>query len=403
MRAVDENLIVVLPFDIRGTSDMEYLSESMVTILGNLLDGAGTVKEVDDASVMERLLSKNGSVIGPSLGQDFASHFGAARFILGSIVRAGSENRISAQLYRADGTPEEETVSSYTGDDDFMMAIDVLSAGLVGGLLTNPDQDLSSLAAGTTSSFEALKHYLTAEKLVRGGRHQEAYDEIQLALRLDSTFALAWYLRAETQGWIDIFGGSTRADVIMAHKYADKLSGRARRLLDAYIAFNEGRAQDAARMYQSIMRDYPDDIEVTGQLAEVYVHYSSKEVDQTRALALLQRVNELTPGSQQFAFHHFDLLAHRGLLTGDFYGLDSLAAVYAGIEVPEWPITGLVDCPRSDELRDTCRPGNVCPVHGLTGRQYRFLHYAEFGICAVEKFCIRICGPGRSFRKRPEL
>ncbi len=333
-RTVDENLIVVLPFDIRGSSDMEYLSESMVTILGNLLDGAGTVKVVDDAAVFERIPSENEGGIGPSVGQDFANHFGAARFILGSIVKAGSENRISAQLYRADGTPEEESVSTYTGDDDLMMAIDVLSAGLVGGLLTNPDQDLSSLAAGTTSSFEALKHYLTAEKLVRGGRHQEAYDEIQLALRLDSTFALAWYLRSETQGWLDIFGGTTRADVIMAHKYSDQLSGRARRLLDAEMAFSEGRAQDAARMYQSIMQDYPDDIEATGQLAEVYVHYSTREVDHTAALALFQKVNELTPGSQQFAFHHSDLLAHRGLLTGDFFGLDSLAAVYAGIEIP---------------------------------------------------------------------
>ncbi len=333
-RTVDENLIVVLPFDIRGSSDMEYLSESMVTILGNLLDGAGTVKVVDDAAVLERIPSENEGGIGPSVGRDFANHFGAARFILGSIVKAGSENRISAQLYRADGTPEEESVSTYTSDDDLMMAIDVLSAGLVGGLLTNPDQDLSSLAAGTTSSFEALKRYLTAEKLVRGGRHQEADDELQQALLLDSTFALAWYLRAETQGWIDISGGTSHADVIMAHKYADQLSGRARRLLDAEMAFNEGRAQDAARMYQSIMQDYPDDIEATGGLAEVYVHYSSREVDHTTALALFQKVNELTPGSQQFAFHHSDLLAHRGLLTGDFYGLDSLAAVYAGIEIP---------------------------------------------------------------------
>lgn len=328
------NLIVILPFNVQGEPEMEYLSEGMVTILSRLLDGAGSVKTVDHAAVLERIQIQQGEVIGPAAGREYSSRFGAGRFILGSIVRVGSENQISARLYLADGTPEEESIAKYTGDDDFMVAVDVLAAGLVRGLLTNPDQDLSSLAAGTTSSFESLKHYLTAEKLTRAGRNEEAFEEIQASLRLDSTFALAWYLRAEIDGWINVLSGAVQHDLSMAMKYADQLTGRARRLLEAELLFNAGRAREAARMYRAIIRDYPDDLEATGQLAEVFVHYSNKESEHLEALQLLEKVSELTPGSQQFAMHHSDLLAYSGLLNGDFYRLDSLAAVYAGMEIP---------------------------------------------------------------------
>ena len=130
----------------------------MVTILSRLLDGAGSVKTVDHAAVLERIQIQQGEVIGPAAGREYSSRFGAGRFILGSIVRVGSENQISARLYLADGTPEEESIAKYTGDDDFMVAVDVLAAGMVRGRLTNPDQDLSSLAVGKTSCLESQKH-----------------------------------------------------------------------------------------------------------------------------------------------------------------------------------------------------------------------------------------------------
>jgi len=331
-----QDLVAVLPFAIQGSADMAYLAESMSTLLTTMLDGAGNIKTLDHAAVFEYLKREHGDdPVGPATGVDLANHFGVSNFVLGSIARAGAENRMSARLYSTEGVSLVESTSSYVGDDDFLGAVDLLAAGLMGVLLDDPDQDLSSIAASTTTSFEALKYYLEAEKLVRIGQHQEGYEQIQRSLALDSTFALAWYLRAETQGWIDVIDGSTRSDLLMAKKYSEQLTGRAKRLLDAELVFNEGRGREAARMYEAILRDYPSDIEATGQLAEAIVHYSFSESDHLRALNLFKRVAELVPGSQQFAFHYIDMLAYRGFLTGDYHGLDSLAAVYAGMPIPE--------------------------------------------------------------------
>ena len=332
---IEDNLVAVLPFSTQGDSEMEALSEGMVVILGTLLDGAGDIYTVDHAAMIEQIRIADVGIVGPTVGQQFANTFRAGHFVLGSIVKAGNQNQISARLYDADGTPKDESVATYTNDEDFMSAVDVLAAGLLRGLLDDPDHDLSSLAAETTESFEALKYYLEAEPLVRGGRHPEAYELLNKALALDSTFALAWYLRAETQAWIDVIDGSTIDDLKMAQRYAESLSGRARRILDAEILFQEGKWKDAEAMYQSILRDYPNDLEATGQLAEVYVHYRRREDKQLEALRLFQKVADMTPGSQQFSFHHSDLLAFKGLLTGSFHGLDSLAAVYADLPIPE--------------------------------------------------------------------
>ncbi|NNF03596.1 MAG: hypothetical protein HKN17_03935, partial [Rhodothermales bacterium] len=112
-------------------------------------------------------------------------------------------------------------------------------------------------------------------------------------------------------------------------------TGRARRLLEAEITFNEGEYLDAERQYRSILRDYPNDLEATGQLSEVLIHYTYGESDHLEALRLIEKASRMTPGSQQFSFHHSDLLAFTGLLTGDSYPLDSLAAVYADMPLPE--------------------------------------------------------------------
>lgn len=333
--AVDANRVLILPFNFQGDEELSYLSESMGTLLATMLDGTGSIRMVDHALILEQPSVQEAASYGPTLGASLAGRFNAARFVVGSVAKAGSEHRISARLYEADGTSINETLASITGDDDVPAAIDQLASGLVRELLNDPNQDLSSLAAGTTESFEALRHYLVAEQLVRQGEPAEGLVEIEKALALDSTFALAWYLRAEMWGWLDVMSGSQLDDTRKAIKYSGNLSGRAPRILEGELAFQEGRWQEAEAIYEAILRDYPDDLEATGQLAEVYVHFSPREDDQLKALNLFQHVAKLVPGSQQFGFHESDLLAFQGLLDGDLSRLDSLAASYAGMPLPQ--------------------------------------------------------------------
>ncbi len=331
---VEPNRILIMPFLIQGPADMEPLSDGMVTLLSTMLDGAGFITTVDQASVIESIQRRGDVVLGPSLGVDMAREFNAGRFVVGSIVRAGSESRMNAGLYRLDGTREAEADAVYAGDDDFIRAVDELAAELVGGRLADPAEELSSLAVGTTASFEALKHYLESDRLLRAGEFAHARDEIDRALAIDSTFAVAWYLKAEIMGWL----GNPRAVLAPARKaaqYSGGLSGRTALLIEADLAFNEGRRADSERMLRAILRDYPESKEATGSLAEILEHYDSRVSAKREALSLFARVTELSPGNQQYAMHHGDLLALTGLLDGDYHGLDSLAALYAGMPIPE--------------------------------------------------------------------
>lgn len=330
----DPHRIVILPFIIQGTPDMEPLGEGMVTLLSTMLDGADQITTVDQAAVLEHLRQEDDPVVGPGLGAELSGVFSAGRFVVGSIVRAGTENRINAGLYLADGTRESEANATYSGDADFISAVDRLAAELVGGLLGEPSEELGSLAIGTTDSFGALKNYLEAENLLRAGEFDAAMEKVDEALETDSTFALAWYLKSEILGW----QGDPRAvlaPVRKAAEYSSGLSGRVARFIEAEVAFQEGRAVDAERMLRSILRDYPESIEATGSLGEVLEHYHIRESSKMEALRLFERVTRLAPGNQQYAMHHADLLAYRGNLHADYHGLDSLAALYAGLPEPE--------------------------------------------------------------------
>ena len=74
------------------------------------------------------------------------------------------------------------------------------------------------------------------------------------------------------------------------------MAPRDRRLLDAFVAFHRGRAKDAEDAYRALLRDYPDDLEATFQLADVLYHYSRVlGSPRTEAYALFNKVLELDP------------------------------------------------------------------------------------------------------------
>jgi tetratricopeptide (TPR) repeat protein len=330
--SMNPNLVAILPFAVQGSPDMEYLSEGMVTLLTTMLDGTGPIVAADHNAVISRIQREGTAVHDPLAAIEMASEFGASRVVLGSIVRAGNEVRLSARLYGAEGAVVSEATSSYQSDSEFTSAVDELASELVGGMIADPTQMMGSLAVGTTSSFEALKNYLKAQSLYNKGEFEAAKEETDAALALDSTFALAWYLDAEILGWIDV--GNNRTSLEMARRYEDQLSGRARRMLDGRFAFDEGRHEDAERTYRGLIRDYPADTEAKGQLAEVLTHYGWRLSDWKEALSIFEEIGKLAPDNHQFAMHHADFLAHQGILSGDFHPLDSLAAVYADLPIP---------------------------------------------------------------------
>jgi len=95
----------------------------------------------------------------------------------------------------------------------------------------------------------------------------------QQAVQADSAFALAYYRMAVAAGWANRHVLST-ASAERALTLSDRLAPRDRRLLEAYVNYRRGAADQAERLYREILRDYPDDLEATFQLADVQYNYN---------------------------------------------------------------------------------------------------------------------------------
>ena len=102
----------------------------MVSLLSNMLDGAGSIVSADPNVVLGLVQRREDPILDLGAGRAISSELGASRFVLGSVVRAGVDTRLTARLYSAEGELEGESEASFTGDEDFVAAVDVLASGL---------------------------------------------------------------------------------------------------------------------------------------------------------------------------------------------------------------------------------------------------------------------------------
>ncbi|MFB3132419.1 MAG: protein kinase, partial [Rhodothermales bacterium] len=297
--------IAVLPFEVQGGEDLAYLEEGMVTLLATKLDGAGTLRSVDPKALRGYLARNPDRVLDPQAGREAAVHFGAGSFILGTVLRAGTETQLLASLYDTEGTELAEAQASFANDEQFMAAVDALAQQLVAVFLDEVDQQMASLATGTTTSFSALKAYLEAEQAMRDERFQDAVEAARQAVEADSTFALGWYLLDQALAWVGL-GLTAEQDTAKARalQYSDGLTDRAKTLIEASGAFNAGTVDEAERLYRSLLATYPDDIEAWGGLGDLLYHYNPlRGRPAAEALPYFQRVLFYDPDNSEFSSH----------------------------------------------------------------------------------------------------
>ena len=269
--------LAVLPFSVPGAGAFAYLVEGMVDLLSRNLNGVETLVTVDPGRVMSALRAgEERGVQDADRGGDIARRLGAGQYVLGSVHAAGGRLRIQAQLYRHDsiaGRPIAQAVVE--GDSAALFdLVDELSAQLLVRRGQGQGARLAQTAALTTSSLPALKVYLDAERNLRAARFDSAVAGFQLAVGLDTSFALAHYRLAVAAMWTGRMGLLAPA---MARALArdDRLAERDRRLLLAFADLVRGAPDLAERQYREILEAYPDDLEARFQLANLLYTYNA--------------------------------------------------------------------------------------------------------------------------------
>lgn len=192
--AAVQTTVAVMPFEVRGQPDLEYLGAGVMDLLSARLNGMGPVSTIDPAALMQ-FVEAHGAGSEPALARArrTAAAFSADHVIVGSIVALG-DNRLEVRAAIHDPTGQRESEVLASGDASRLTAlVDDVARRLLAEQLRGVRGAIPSLAALTTESLGALREYLEGEESMRGGEFLAAVDHFQRAVRIDTAFALGFF------------------------------------------------------------------------------------------------------------------------------------------------------------------------------------------------------------------
>ncbi len=300
---VSSTSVAVLPFRYRGSSQYQYLGDGMVELLSAKLDHAGELRAIDPRAIAG--LDDGEDPLDPEQGRRAAGKLHAQHYVLGSIVEVGGKVQIDASLYPVEGALKATVQTAAAGDVvKAFELVDELAIGLLAELGAESSARSNRVAAVTTSSLPAFRAYLDGESEFQRGDFRSSVEAFRKAVELDEQFALAWYRLSVALEWLGTPQELHTQAAEQADRYADHLSDRDRRLLEASKVWRQGANLEAKRLYGAIVQTYPDEIEGWYQLGEVLFHRNALYgASFTESRAAFERVLSFEP-------NHFASLVH---------------------------------------------------------------------------------------------
>ena len=267
-------VMAVLPFTTSGDGT-NYLAEGIVDLVAINLGQVDAIRTANSRIVF-RLHRDAGRPGGADLpaALALARSVGAGSVLTGSVTARGADLELSAELHRTDGwrIAEARVEGSASG---LLALVDDLSEVLIGDLWRSREPVPAFDVGGvTTSSLQALSHYLRGEALFRRGQWGAAAGAFTRAVRADTTFALAYSRLSDTYGWADgTFTERATLNAEAAHRLAERLPARQRRLVMArWQAGRDVSERAPADSLRAILARFPDDLEALHLLAEIGFH-----------------------------------------------------------------------------------------------------------------------------------
>lgn len=332
------DVIAVLPFTASGDA-VEVLREGMVDLLSKDLDGVGGIRVVDPRSTLS-LWRRAGGAEGLDLkaSLNVGRALQAGSILTGSVVAAGDEVRMIADLIGVDGQKLADAQASGQADS-VLPLVDQLSTDLLRDIWKARAPIPSMHVAAITSSVPgALRAYLRGEHFYRRSQWDSAAAAFEDAVQLDSTFALAHFRLGMSSGWLEFLGSpSAREHAQAAVRFAARLPPRERMLMEAQELHEAGNpaALDTLTQY---VRKYPDDADGWQYLGDVQFHASpfvgepygsagpafdrAIALDSTAAPAYVHQLDEAAMRGDSARFNHYfqGFAAHASAEEADLYG-----------------------------------------------------------------------------------
>jgi serine/threonine-protein kinase len=277
----------VVPFEVQsGNAEVQWLRDGAVNMLTMAL-GQWTDLQVVEYERTLKLVSDvgaEGKRVDLDRAQEIAKRGGAGTVVMGLITTTADSMVVVARLYDAKSGKSLNTATRATalGADPRPLFDDLARYLLdVAGGQSSASVDV---ARATTTSLTAYRAYLDGVRYLNSWRLRQADSALQVAIRADSTFALAWHKRALALGWGD--GASTTyvESARRAVELSDRLPPRQQALVRGHLGLVEGltgtlqgeaataRLREAQRIYEDLLAT--DSLVAEGWygLADAYFH-----------------------------------------------------------------------------------------------------------------------------------
>lgn len=266
--------IAVLPFAVHGGAAYAHLRTALVDLLGTSLDGMKDLRTVD---ARETLRIAADSAYDPRGGQSVARRVGAATFVLGDATVESGLLRLDVALYDAAPTAGSEPrlvarASAQGAADSVFRLVDSLTARL---LVARDEPDAGFARIAADEPLVVLRDYLAGQRAFRDRRLTDATDAYRRAIARDSTFALSWYQLALVDSWLTDVDDARRA-ATRAVSLSARMPTRERALGIALLAYVDGRADEAERVYRQLAATNEQDVSAWRGLGEVLFHYNGQ-------------------------------------------------------------------------------------------------------------------------------
>ncbi|HUP89724.1 MAG TPA: BTAD domain-containing putative transcriptional regulator [Longimicrobiales bacterium] len=296
-------IVAVMPFTVRGGG--AELRDGMVDLLSTDLDGAGDLHTVDPHAVLS--VTGDGEIT-PRRAANIAQRFGANYYVLGDITTVGTQLQLNATLYETANDRPVGRATTRGAADSVLALTDAIATQLLSAR-SGDANELIQLSQYTTNSYQALKKYLEGESAYRAARYNAASTALLAALREDPGFALAEYRLSAASEWdFEFIRARHRAERAM--KNSERLSDRYRPLARAWYYFLNGKAASAQREYESVLANYPNDVEARSGLGEVLVHFNPvRGMPGAAARDAFDRVLAIAPAYGEVRFHALEFAA----------------------------------------------------------------------------------------------
>ena len=250
--------IAVMQFEnVTGAGDVEWMSRGVPNML---LSGLAQTRGLDVVSaqrvheVMKQISEAPGAPVDRRQVAEAARRVGAGAVVVGSIVKAGSDIRIDAQL--EDVASGRVLVAQTVRGTDVFALVDQLATAIRSGIGFRDAGPLRHVAEISTSSLEAYRYYSEGLAAYNNTRIADARGLFEKAVAMDPAFAQA-YLHLMLVARHQRLEKEAETFERRAVEHSDRLDERQRLLLKAEVARHDSPVE-AIQALEELIAKYPD-------------------------------------------------------------------------------------------------------------------------------------------------